>query len=145
HSAWPMVELTTERFAGHLADRLPESGDVEATLRRTYTSDLYLACACLQGDEQAIAAFDLHCMTIVDRALSRLGLDSDAVSEVKQRLRSTLLLSDNGPPKLLAFGGRGDLRHWIRVLAVNEARAMARRTWRHVRTADDRLVDLVAA
>lgn len=141
-SAWPTVELATDVFIAHLADRLTNTGEVEAALRRMHTSDLYLACACLHGDADAVAAFDLHCLTVVDRALPRLGMNADAVGEVKQRLRRSLLVADTGPPRIAGFAGHGDLRSWIRVLAVHEALAIVRKAQREVAADEDRLVDL---
>jgi RNA polymerase sigma-70 factor (ECF subfamily) len=141
-SAWPTVELAADVFIAHLADRLTDTNEIEAALRRMHTSDLYLACACLHGDAGAIAAFDLHCLTVVDRALPRLGMDPDTVGEVKQRLRRNLLVADTGPPRIAGFAGRGDLRSWIRVLAVHEALAIARKAQREITAGEDRLVDL---
>src|SRR5262245_9179513 len=81
-SAWPTVELAADVFIAHLADHLTDTDEIEAALRRMHTSDLYLACACLHGDAGAIAVFDLHCLTVVDRALPRLGMGPDMVGEV---------------------------------------------------------------
>jgi len=144
-AAWPTVDLATDLFAAYLADRTPDDVAFDAAVRHLHASDLYLACACVNGDPNAIAAFELHCLTVVDRALPRLSLDADAVAEVKQRLRRALLIADQGPPRLTKFAGRGDLRCWIRVLAVREALAIARQARAHVTIDEDRLVDLVAA
>jgi RNA polymerase sigma-70 factor (ECF subfamily) len=141
-AAWPTVDLATEHFIAHLADRLPDAADLESALRAMHTADLYLACACLRGDAGAVAAFDAHCLSVVDRALARLGIDGDAVNEVKQRLRRSLLVADDGQPRIAGFAGRGDLRSWLRVLAIHEALAIARRAQRDIAADEDRLVDL---
>lgn len=142
--AWPTVALANERFVGYLRERLPAGIELEAALRQLHTSDLYLACACADGDPGALAAFDDHCLSIVDLALRRLRMDADAISEVKQRLRGTLLVAERGSPRIAGFAGRGDLRRWIRVLAVHEAFAVLRHARRHVAPDEDRLVELVA-
>lgn len=144
-AAWPTIDVATDRFAAYLADRLPAGSDALAALDRMKTSDLYLACACAHGDANALEALERHYLSAVDRALPRLGVDADTVSEVKQRLRRVLLVPDAGPPRITAFAGRGDLRRWIRVLAVREALTMARHARRHVTVDEDRLVELVAA
>jgi len=141
-AAWPTVDLATEHFIAHLADRLPDADDLESALRAMHTADLYLACACLRGDAGAVAAFDAQCLSVVDRALARLGIDGDAVNEVKQRLRRSLLVADDGQPRIAGFAGRGDLRSWLRVLAIHEALAIARRAQRDIAADEDRLVDL---
>jgi RNA polymerase sigma-70 factor (ECF subfamily) len=142
---WPTIDLSTELFAAHLADRLPLDADLETALARIHASDLYLACACVNGNADAIAAFDLHYIAVIDRTLPRLGMDADVVSEVKQRLRHALLVGEAGPPRIAKFAGRGDLRRWVRVLAVREALTIVRQRRRRVTADEDQLVDLVAA
>ncbi|HET9621673.1 MAG TPA: hypothetical protein VFP84_09920, partial [Kofleriaceae bacterium] len=96
------------------------------------------------GDAAALAAFDAHCLAVVDRALARLGLDAAMIDEVKQRLRRALLVPERGPPRIVGFAGRGALRSWVRVLAVHEAWGMLRTAHGHA-DADDRLAELAAA
>lgn len=150
-ATWPGVELGRDAFIAHLTAQLPDSVEIEASLRRMHTSDLYLACACLHGAPGAIAALDAHCLTVVDRALPRLGIDADTVGEVKQRLRRSLLIAgtavagDAVPPRIAGYAGRGPLRSWIRVLAVHEALAIARQARRQVTADEDRLVELACA
>jgi hypothetical protein len=40
--------------------------DGDAGLRLMRTNDLHLACACARGDAEAIAAFERHCLGVVD-------------------------------------------------------------------------------
>lgn len=144
-AAWPAIDLAAERFVAYLAERVPDDADPAAALRALHASDLYLACACAQGDPAALAAFDEDCLTVVDRALARLDLDADVIGEVKQRLRRALLVPEGGPARLVGFTGRGALRSWVRVLAVHEASAMLRATRPHLAVAEDRLADLASA
>jgi RNA polymerase sigma-70 factor, ECF subfamily len=139
-SAWPGVNLAPDRFIPYLGRRLPTGLPAEEALRQIHTSDLYLACACAHGDAQAIAAFEARCLTVVDRAVVALPVDADVVAEVKQQLRRNLFVGDGRPPEILDFVGRGDLRGWVRVMAVRLALAMMRRA-RKNETADDDLID----
>jgi RNA polymerase sigma-70 factor, ECF subfamily len=141
--AWPAIHVPAEIFASYVADRLPDGVGVEDALQGIHMSDLYLACACTLGDAAAVAVFDRHCLAVVDRTLPRLGFDVEVVSEVKQRLRYKLLVPDNGPPGIADFAGRGDLRRWVRVMAVHEAMGMARAARRHVELEDETLNDEV--
>jgi RNA polymerase sigma-70 factor (ECF subfamily) len=143
-AAWPAIDLAAERFVRYLTDRIPQGAEIEVALRGIHTSDLYLACACVEGNAEALAAFERHCLAVIDRALPRLGLDADAVHEVKQRLRHALLVADSGPPRIAAFAGRGDLRSWVRVTAMRQALAIERHRRRLVAD-EDRLVELVAS
>ncbi|HEX3766320.1 MAG TPA: hypothetical protein VHW23_46830 [Kofleriaceae bacterium] len=143
-AAWPAIELSTDRFVAYLLERLPDGPDPVDALRAVNAADLYLACACAGGDPVALAAFDTHCLTAVDRALARLDLDADMIGELKQRLRHALLVPEHGPPRIVGFAGRGPLRSWVRVLAVHEAWAALRARGRQP-AADDRLADLASA
>jgi RNA polymerase sigma-70 factor, ECF subfamily len=139
-AAWPAVKLAPDQFIPHLGRRMPAGLPAEEALRQIHTSDLYLACACAHGDAQAIAAFEAHCLTVIDRALVALPVDADAVAEVKQQLRHNLFVGDGRPPEITNFVGRGDLRGWVRVMAVRVALAMVRRA-RKNETADDDLLE----
>jgi RNA polymerase sigma-70 factor (ECF subfamily) len=143
--AWPTVVVPRERFVAYLTARVPEDVDHGEALRCMHTSDLYLACACADGDLNALKAFEAHFLPVVDRALPRLGLDPDARAEVKQRLRSTLLIDGRGPARITRFQGRGDLRSWIRVMAVREGLAILRRLRGQAPIGDDQLIAAVAA
>ena len=109
------------------------------------TSDLYLACACADGDATAIAAFEAHVLDVVAPSLRRMQVDPDVVSEVAQRIRRNLLVADGEVPTIAQFAGRGDLRGWVRVIAVREALALARETRSHQQLSDDALARIVSA
>ncbi|MET0342758.1 MAG: hypothetical protein ABW252_17255 [Polyangiales bacterium] len=127
-AAWPGVALPEHAYVAHVAARLSE----ETTLTSLQTCDLYLACACLRGDTAALAAFEAHCMSAVDQALTRLRCGADEVLEVKQRLRARVLVAEDGAPRLDGYSGRGSLRGWLRVIATREALAMRRSDRREV-------------
>ena len=119
--AWPTVTLCPEQFVAHLARQLPEDVPVATALAQMHTDDLYLARACALGDTHAILAFELHCMTGLENALSRYRAFSDLAAEVKQRVRECVLVGHSSPPGIESFSGRGDLRSWVRIIAVREA------------------------
>jgi RNA polymerase sigma-70 factor (ECF subfamily) len=77
---------------------------------------------------------------MVDRALAALNVGADTVAEIKQQIRHSLLVADPGPPKITDFSGRGDLRGWLRVMAVRDALTMVRRA-RREQPADDYLLE----
>lgn len=139
-AAWPTVTLAPEAFVRHLSERLPAGVPADEALRQLHTTDLYLACACAEGDAHALAAFESHVLAVIDRALAPLPLDADAVAEVKQVLRHNLLVGNGRRREILDFLGRGDLRGWVRVMAVRVALSMLRRA-RRSETADDALLD----
>src|SRR4051812_928257 len=54
-SAWPAVTIEPDRFAGELAHRLGD-GATMSRLEAQQAADVYLAIACGDGSEHAIAA-----------------------------------------------------------------------------------------
>lgn len=125
---WPSIPLAPERFLRHLARHLPEgSGEVPSPL---HAADLYLACACAEGDRQALQAFEQH---ILRRVPSRLGaLPEATVDEVLQVLRERLLLGRGDTPARIAdYSGRGPLLAWVRIIAARIAGELANQQGRH--------------
>lgn len=127
-AAWPTVDVHPAVFADYLAERIPAGDDVEQAVRQLRTTELYLACACAHGDPHAIAAFEHHYLAALDPTLAKIaGVTADAIDDIKQRLRYHLFVRDTGTIKIAEFSGRGELRRWLRVLAVREALAITRR------------------
>jgi RNA polymerase sigma-70 factor, ECF subfamily len=129
-AAWPGVAISDEVFLGHLAGALRQAGasSVEDWLARGTASDLYLACGCALGDPAAIAALDAHYLAGLDPALRRLDLPAPVIDDVKQDVRQRLLVADGvRPPRIADFTGAGNLRGWLRVVAINAARQLLRR------------------
>lgn len=125
---WPTVPLEPERFVQHLARHLPEdAGD----LRQLHGADLYLACACAEGELQALHAFEQH---ILQRVPPRLGqLSAATVDDVLQELRQRLLLSrGEAPPRIADYSGRGPLLAWVRIIGARIAGELANQQGRQV-------------
>jgi RNA polymerase sigma-70 factor (ECF subfamily) len=126
HSAWqagrdahPGVDVDEARFAAHVA-RL-----AEPALAR-HGADLYLACACAVGDEAALRRFDDTVLAPASLAARQLDGDAAFLDEVRQRLRTTLLVGDGAPPRIADYAGRGPLRAWVGVSAVRAGLMMQR-------------------
>jgi RNA polymerase sigma-70 factor, ECF subfamily len=139
-AAWPTVDLSSEQFTAHVARYVPAGEPLETALRHMRTDDLYLACACALGNNKAILVFEQHCLNGIQNAISRYCDSADQVAEVKQRVRERALVGDAGPPQIDRFSGRGDLRGWVRVIAVREAIDMLRRSRRETPVDDDTLL-----
>jgi RNA polymerase sigma-70 factor, ECF subfamily len=140
-ATWPEVELDAQVFASYLESRLPGGMELGEAARQIRADDLYLACACSRGDPRAIAAFERRCLSVVDETLPRMvGVEPHLIDDVKQELRWRLLVADAGPPRIVEFSGRGELRRWVRVLAVREALAIKRRARRQT-PAEDQLLE----
>jgi RNA polymerase sigma-70 factor (ECF subfamily) len=94
-----------------------DSGDLEAR-----AADLYLAAACVAGDPAAIARLDATLPAAVRPALAKLGVPAADHDEIVQRVRVALLVRDPaGTCGLTGYSGRGDLRAYVRAVAVRLA------------------------
>lgn len=137
---YPTIDVPPEVFVDYLGDRLPAEVPQPLALRQMHTADLYLACACARGDVLAFATFDDRCLRQLDRVLFKVGIDAAAIADIKQDIRSRILIGDGGPPQIVDFSGCGDLRGWVRVMAVRWALQRRSRAHREVPMEDDRLL-----
>jgi RNA polymerase sigma-70 factor (ECF subfamily) len=122
-AAWPAVTVADERFAAQLgACAASEEG-----LAALHANDLYLACACLESQPEALAAFDAAFMAQLDTHLRRYDPSPGFADEVRQILRERFFVwVDGKPPRIAGYGGRGALGAWVRVAAVRVALRLAR-------------------
>lgn len=110
---WPGVVADAAVFVDWVAARVPAGAEaVETVLDQLRLPELYLTCACACGSELAIAVFDGEFI-----ARDRRSSDDD-----KQLLRQKLFLADGDtPPRIVRYGGRGDLGRWVRTVAARIA------------------------
>jgi RNA polymerase sigma-70 factor (ECF subfamily) len=113
---WPQIAFDDAACAHHL-DACRDEGQLPP-----FAVELALAVACLAGDAAAIRAFNDEMFDRVDRVLSRLGLSAADADDVKQDVRTKLLVSnDAGDAKLALYRGTGPLAHWVASVAGREA------------------------
>jgi RNA polymerase sigma-70 factor (ECF subfamily) len=126
-ATWPAEWVPRKVFIAYVLERVGHGvGDEQPP--PAAIAALYLACACVRGVAPALEAFESHCVPTIQRAGGRVGLRSDQVSELVQRLREDLLVGRAGAaPSLGKYGGRGDLGGWLRVTATREAIRMKKR------------------
>jgi RNA polymerase sigma-70 factor (ECF subfamily) len=121
-AAWPGVALAPAAFARHLAARLPPAGDLLAGIAALRAADLYLACACAEGNAAAIAAFDRDFLAQVPSYVATVDPSPAFGDEVRQGLRERLLVPEPGrAPRIAEYAGRGALGGWLRVAAMRVA------------------------
>lgn len=117
--AWPGVSIPDDEFVAYVTDRLVPETTLEDGLRTLCIADLWLACAVTRGDAAALRAFDAQ-LVHVGEAIAHLDGGSALVADVTAAVRERVL-GTNGDGKIVDFRGRGDLRGWLRVIAVREA------------------------
>jgi RNA polymerase sigma-70 factor (ECF subfamily) len=144
-SAWPGVEVDPERFVGFLASRIAGDTVLDA-LARLRTADLWLACSCADGDPAALAAFERAFGGDIEIALTALGVPHDIAEEARQTVRARLFVATpTSEPVITRYGGRGDLRAWVRATTVRAAIDLIRRARREVPSDDIASDDLMPA
>ena len=142
--AWPEVPLDEEVFASRLAACVDGRDDPLATLGELRVPDLYLAWACLEGDSRALARFEREFAPTIAAALARLRIGNDAVEELLQALREQLFVATpkRGSALLGNYSGRGQLRNWLRIIAVRTAGKFLDKGRREVQMSESMLGDL---
>ncbi len=118
-AAWPDVTLEREAFARHVESVDPEWASA-------FTTDLYLAAACLARDPVALATFDREILGAARGAIGSIDSSPEFVDEAIQRLRAHLVVGDDGVPRLTHYAGRGSLRAWVGVAGARTALMMRR-------------------
>jgi RNA polymerase sigma-70 factor (ECF subfamily) len=128
YPAIPEPSALRERLGASLA---LGSSDLEAR-----AADLYLATACIAGDATAITVLESLLPAVIRPALARLGVPISDDDEIVQRVRVALLVKGaGGACGLAGYSGRGELRAYVRSVAV---RLALKRIEREGPTSDER-------
>lgn len=93
--------------------------------RPEHASDLALASALRDHDPEALRIFERELAPDLEAAARAAGADPTTAAEVRQQITADVLVGDVGVPRIAQYAGRGDLRGWLRSLAV-------RLTWKLV-------------
>jgi RNA polymerase sigma-70 factor (ECF subfamily) len=122
---WPAVDLPGTVFIRHVAERLPDASPdsaLEPILEQLSLAELYLACACVHGIPEAIAALDRHYLAKLPGLLGYLRLPAATLDDICQLARVKILVhTPEGGPRLNDYTGRGALMSWVRVTAARTA------------------------
>ncbi len=144
-AAWPELSVDATALVEFIA-RQATAELAEAALDGLRPADLYLACACAKQLPGAIAAFDRDYMREVDIALQRMRVGPPRLQDIKQLVRQRLFVGGGsaGQPtsagKIAEYGGRGDLRRWVRSVAVRTCLNELRKGKREILVDDDQLI-----
>jgi RNA polymerase sigma-70 factor (ECF subfamily) len=117
--AWPGVSIADGEFIAYVTERLVPETTLDEALPTLCVADLWLACAIARKDAAALRAFDAQ-LAHVGEAIAHLDGGSALVADVTAAVRERVL-GTGGDGKITDFRGRGDLRGWLRVIAVREA------------------------
>ncbi len=135
--AWPEVDLDDELFARFLGERMTERG-----LEGAHVEDLFLACACLQGDKAAVDALENTVISELPQVIRRIDGSANFINDVMAEVRVKLVVGQTGkPPALTRYVGYGPLRSFAMVVAMREAMDRKRSSGKEV-SADELLLSM---
>jgi RNA polymerase sigma-70 factor (ECF subfamily) len=126
-TALPKIQGDPHVFVAHLAKNLPEDTPPLEGLTRIHVVDLALASYALAGNRAAQNELGGRTLARIPLFVARIDRSPSFADEVRQELSKKLLLpSEDGPPKLVSYTGRGPLEAWVRVAALRVAQNMKR-------------------
>lgn len=141
--AWPELAIDEAAFVAHLRAVAGDDAENAETVARTCAEDLALAFAAGSGSERAIALVESTYFGDVAPILARMTGTAATRDELVQVLRDRLFVaSAQRRPGILAYGGRGDLRGFLRVTITRAALNLLSRKGRDVPT-DDALFEAI--
>jgi RNA polymerase sigma-70 factor (ECF subfamily) len=122
-AAHPAIVVEDVVFAAHLG-RCGAPVDAGSDV---HAEDLFLCCAGLLGDEEAVRTLRANARPVLAGYLSRVDPSPAFVDEVEQRLWDAALVgSTDVPPKLPSYAGKGPLAGWLGIVAQRIALMMRR-------------------
>lgn len=115
-AAYPEVDRERPSLRSRLASHLEGAGEGACL------PDLYLACACLEGDPGAVAVLARDVVGPAALVAARACRIPARAEDLAQALSEQLLVAARGGAAGLAsYRGQGNLKAWVRVIAVREA------------------------
>lgn len=145
-NAWPAWPGTNEPGFAQFVTQLRAEDGGPAQLEKLRAGDLWLAFHAGTGHREAQIAFESTCFTDLTRHLMARRASASQAEEAVQRLRHRLLVpAANEPARLLGYGGRGELRAWVRVAALRTWLNLERETSRERGSREEELVEHAAS
>jgi RNA polymerase sigma-70 factor (ECF subfamily) len=121
--AWPDIHFPVSAFERYFAKHArPDCLPAEAR-----AADMYLACACAQGESAAVAALERTFMSHVARAVASVRGSAPFVEEVLQETRERVLVGQDAATRIAGYAGKGSLRSWLCAVAIRVALSCLRR------------------
>lgn len=115
---WPDILLPDVMFVRYIAEKLPPNKPPQPALLGLCSGDIYLACACLHGNDQGFTCLEKYVFTKIPSFIKDIDASSSFSDDVAQILRMKLLIPGHeGPAKIGMYDGRTPLKNWIRVAA----------------------------
>jgi RNA polymerase sigma-70 factor (ECF subfamily) len=122
-AAWPQLAIQFDTFQRYFARHTA----AEAPPAEAHAADMYFACACAHGIDEALAIFERTLAKDMERAVASIDSSRAFVEETLQVTRERLFVHKNGHPgKIADYAGRASLRTWLCAVAVRSAISLRR-------------------
>lgn len=136
-AAYPSIVVDAARFASEVERR----GTSVASLKGL---DLYLAIACSDGSEPALLAVRKLLVAEVEFAASKTTATREQLADVVGALSHQVFVDEpERPAALRAYSGRGDLKSYLRVIAMRELVRVVNRGRKEISPSDDDFLDRI--
>jgi RNA polymerase sigma-70 factor (ECF subfamily) len=123
---WPDISVDGDRFVSFVGRAGVET--------EAYPADLYLACACDDGDQIACKIVIERYLRPIVPHLTRRGFPQDVAEEVCQTVSERLL---SGPRRRIrSYAAHVDLNTWVRIISYRAAVDMVRARKLQIATED---------
>lgn len=122
HTAWPNFSTPANVFVAHVAQHLSGYGDLIDRLRELNAEELYLACACGQGEPLALTAIEQAYGRQIRGAVGTIQDSYLNKEDLLQIVRQKLYVgSDTALATIGRYSGGGSLGGWLRISARRAA------------------------
>jgi RNA polymerase sigma-70 factor (ECF subfamily) len=136
-AAWPGIVVERERYVREVERH-------NTALEVLKGADLYVAIACVDGNEDAIEAVRKILAAEVGFAATKTTASRDQIAEVTASLSRVLFVDEpERPAALRAYSARGDLKSYLRVIAMRELVRVVNLGRREVGVGDDDFIDRI--
>lgn len=118
-AAHPAVTASYARFKARIDALGSAHGQAHDEPSAERALDLYVACACEEGDGPALRHFESSFMPGIRAAIAKVTNQEDLIDEAAQELRRRLFCPP--APRIASYSGRGPLWKWLRITATRTA------------------------
>jgi RNA polymerase sigma-70 factor (ECF subfamily) len=141
-AAWPAIDVAPGELGEAIGHAIADGAEAAAAIRALHAADLWLASGCAAGHRSALVELE-RILASLRPTLARMGATAVMIDDLLQIHRTRLLSgSDDHPPRIRGYRGRGDLRSWLKVALVRDA-VRALRKDDHVSHDDDEIERLM--
>ncbi len=128
----PTIEIDPAQYLRYVGERCIDVEHLVPHLQLLRAGDLWLACGCAAGHNDALVRFQARFGTDIEAAIARSGNADVSPEDFRQHLLTKLFTAPEGEtlPRIAEYSGRGPLRGWLRITIVRQVIDFVRRTQR---------------